>query len=132
MKLSLWVAPIASIALLFGTIGAAQATGQWVTSGRAAVVPGAAITVDDVKGWMTIGEAATGLGVPADEIIGLLGPQAPGGTPVTAGTAFKDLEGLVPGFELTDFRAVLRAHLGQAPPTAEPTPQRTPKRTGAR
>lgn len=126
MRISLWVAPVASVALLFGGVGIAQGTGQWVTSGRQAVVPGVAITVDDLKGWMTIADAATGLGIGPDEIIALL-PAAPDGTTITAATAFKDLEGLVPGFELTAFREVLRVHLAGG--TVSSAPASAPKPT---
>ena len=54
MNLTVLVAPVASVALLFGSIGVATLTGDWVTSGRQQVVAGQALTVDDLKGWMTL------------------------------------------------------------------------------
>lgn len=105
-----WIAPIASIAVIAGTVGVTQATGLWVTSGRQVVTATAGMSVDDLKGWMTLQQAADGLGMPVDELIGLL--DAPPGVDIAPGAAFKDLEALVPGFELSAFREVLRGRLG--------------------
>ena len=104
-----WIAPVVSLAIMVATIGVSEATGAWVTSGRQVITTGTTLTVDDLKGWMTLQQAADGLGLPVDEVIGLLGAR--GGSGVTPGTAFKDLESLVPGFGLTTFREVLRARL---------------------
>jgi hypothetical protein len=102
--------PLLSLALFFGAIGVAQAAGWWVTSGRQAVAVGE-MTIDDLKGWMTVQQAADGLGVPADDLVGLVG--APTGSGVTAATAFKDVEGLVPGFDLTAYRETVLGYLAQ-------------------
>lgn len=129
MNLTVLVAPVASVALLFGSIGVATLTGDWVTSGRQQVVAGQALTVDDLKGWMTLQQAADGLGLPVGSLIALVG--APDGV-LTPATAFKDVEGLVPGFELTAFRDQLTALLaGGAAASAEPsaTPQPAPAPT---
>ncbi len=110
-----WVAPVASLAIMAATVGISQATGTWATSGRQVITAGTSITVDDIKGWMTLQQAADGLGLPVDELIGLIG--APAGVAVTPDTAFKDLESLVPGFELTTFRELLRARLAGVVPS---------------
>jgi hypothetical protein len=107
--------PILSLALFFGAVGVAQAAGWWVTSGREAVAVGE-MTPDDIKGWMTVQQAADGLGAPAEGLVDLLG--APAGSGVTAATAFKDIEGLVPGFDLTAYREKVRAHLDPRAGTA--------------
>ena len=104
-----WIAPIASIAILAGTVGATQATGMWVTSGRQVMTATTVLSIDDLKGWMTLQQAADGLGVPVAELIDLL--DAPPAVDVAPSTAFKDLESLVPGFELSALREVLRARL---------------------
>ena len=110
-----WIAPVVSLAIMVATIGVSEATGAWVTSGRQVITTGTTLTVDDLKGWMTLQQAADGLGLPVDELIGLIG--APAGVTVIPGTAFKDLEALVPGFELTAFREVLSARLAGVVPS---------------
>lgn len=130
MRVRLWVVPIVTIALLFGAWGIGRATGVWSTSGRQQIVLGQQITVDDIKGWMSIQQAADGLGIQPEEIIGLL--DVPAGTVVSPQTLFKDLEGLVPGFELTTFRPMLSAYLSgsPAPPTMAPATPATGTPTG--
>ncbi len=113
MKLSLWAAPVVSVAVLFGSVGVATITGDWVTGGREQVVQGVRLAVDDIKGRMTIQEAADGLGVPASEIIRLIG--APDPNSLTPATAFKEVEAIVPGFELSAFRERLRSLQSPAP-----------------
>ena len=126
-----WVMPLLAVVLLFGTIGIAQASGNWVTSGRSAAgmgmgggggdgsgagsgsgagggggaekaVTAGTLAPADLKGWMTLQQAADGLGMPLADLLALVG--APAGSGVDGGTAFKDLEALVPGFSLSDFR----------------------------
>jgi hypothetical protein len=140
---AVWVAPIATVAILFGSVGVAMATGGWVTSGKQVITATTRLTVDDLKGWMTLQQATDGLGVDVQALIGLVG--APAGVTVTPATAFKDLEGLVPGFELGDFKERVRAlpglpgatsaptaSGGGGPATPAPAPQPTPSgsRTG--
>ena len=119
MKVSLWVSPIVSVVVLFGSVGVATITGDWVTGGRQQVVQGVRMSVDDIKGWMTLQQAADGLGIPVAEVTELIG--APEDVSLAPSTAFKGVEALVPGFELTTFRDRLRAHLSgdpAAPPTS--------------
>ncbi|MDV3222441.1 hypothetical protein, partial [Intrasporangium sp.] len=104
-RTSRWLMPALSLVLFFGAIGVAQAAGWWETSGRAAV-PAGQMVVDDLKGWMTLQEAADGLGVPVDDLVALVGADE--GAGVGPDTAFKDIEALVPGFELTTFRETVR------------------------
>lgn len=105
MRATVWVAPVASVVILFGSVGIAQATGGWTTSGRTAVVQ-ADLTADDVKGWMTIQQAADGLGVPVAAIIDLIDP--PEGVVLEPGTALRDVEAVVDGFSLAALREKLR------------------------
>ena len=114
-----WLIPLMWVLVVFGTIGASQAAGWWVTGGRQEVSAGG-IGVDDLKGWMTVQQGADGLGVPATVVLEAIAD--PTGT-VVPSTAFKDVEAIVPGFSLDDFREVLRARLGgSAPPSVAPTP----------
>ncbi len=123
MKLR-WVLPLVWVAVLFGTIGVAQATGGWEVSGRQEVVNGT-LAPADLKGWMTVQQAADGLGVPVSVVIGAIGD--PAGV-VTPAMAFKDVEAVVPGFSLDVLRDTLTAQLGgaSAAPSASPPPTSAP------
>ena len=103
-----FVMPAMALALFFGTIGVSQATGSWVTSGRQQVGAGTPLGTADLKGWMTLDQAAEGLGMPVADLIGMVGAPADA---VTAATAFKEIEAIVPGFSLTTFRAAVQARL---------------------
>lgn len=118
MKVSLWVTPVVSAVVLFGSIGVATISGDWVTGGRDQVVRRAQLTVDGVKGWMSLQQAADGLGVPVATLIELI--DAPEGASLSAATLFKEVEAQVPGFELTSFRDRLRDYLatGSSPAPA--------------
>ncbi len=115
MKVSLWVTPVVSAVVLFGSIGVATISGDWVTGGREQVAQKTRLTVDDVKGWMTLQQAADGLGIPVATVIELIDPADAAGLGPT--TVFKDVEAKVPGFELATFREQLRGYLaaGSAP-----------------
>lgn len=138
MRVSRWVVPVVSVLILFGGVGVAQASGWWITSGRQALVPGAQMTVDDLKGWMTLQQAADGLGLTLADIVAEIGP--PAGVELVAETAFKDVEGLVPGFSLADLRERLRTRLTRSPeaeppeapaPSLSVTPTHQPATAGA-
>lgn len=117
MKVSLWLTPVVSAVVLFGSVGVATVTGDWVTGGREQVVQSTRLTVDDIKGWMTLQQGADGLGVPVSTLIELI--DAPVAADLRPSTLFKEVEAQVPGFELASFRDRLRAHLG-ADPAAMP------------
>ncbi len=123
----LWLVPLVTIAALFGGYGIASATGTWVTSGKTTVTAGTRLSPTDLKGWMTLQQAADGLGIDVALLIRLL--EAPDGTTITGDTAFKDLEALIPGFDLTTFKARLSGVLqpeGTAPAPVRPaTPDTT-------
>ncbi len=114
MKVSLWVGPIVSAVVLFGSVGVATLTGAWVTGGREQVSQSTRLGVDDLKGWMTLQQAADGLGIPVATVIELV--DAPDGASLAPSTPFKEVEDQVPGFELSTFRDRLRAHLAGGPP----------------
>ena len=72
--------PALVILALFGTIGIAQATGAWVSTGKE-LVENKALTADDLRGWMTIQQVADGLHLPVETIYQLAG--VPAGAAVT-------------------------------------------------
>lgn len=113
-----WISPIVFIVVMLGGVGIAQVSGAWITSGRQVVAAGQ-LTVDDVKGSMSLQIAADGLGVTVDDLVALIEP--PDRNALLSGTLFKDIEALVPGFELTSFRDKLRAFLAARNGTAAPT-----------
>ena len=69
MKVSMWVSPVISAVVLFGSVGVATITGDWVTGGRQQVVQAARLSVDDIKGWRTFQQAADGVGIPVATLI---------------------------------------------------------------
>lgn len=127
MKRLTWISPIVFVVVMLGTVGVAQLSGAWVTSGKQVVAVGK-LAVDDVKGSMTLQVAADGLGVTVDDLVTLINPSDP--SLLTPSTLFKDIEALVPGFDLAAFRETLRAFLaGRASPL--PTPSASPTATAA-
>ena len=111
---------------MLGGVGVAQLTGTWITSGKQVVAAGQ-LTADDVKGSMSLQVAADGLGVTVDDLVTLIEP--PDRNALSATTLFKDIEALVPGFELTTFRDKLRTFLATRNGAPLPTP--TPAATAA-
>src|SRR5450759_5086228 len=102
-----WIAPLVFIAVMLGGVGVAQATGAWITSGKQVVAVGQ-LAPEGVKGSMTLRQAADGLGMPFAELVTLVNPPDP--SLLTPATAFKELEALVPGFDLATFRETLRTY----------------------
>jgi hypothetical protein len=115
-----WIAPIVFIAVMLGGVGVAQATGTWITSGKQVVAAAGQLAVDDVKGSMTLQQAANGLAIPYPELVSLINPPDP--NVLTPATLFKDLEALVPGFSLTTFRETLRSYLAAGSGSSAPVP----------
>ena len=118
-----WIAPILFIAVMLGGVGVAQATGAWIATGKQVVVAGQ-LAPDDVKGSMTLQQAADGVGIPFAELVTLIKPPDPG--LLTPSTAFKDLEALVPDFDLSTFRETLGAYLAARNGTPLATPTTAP------
>jgi hypothetical protein len=115
-----WIAPIVFIAVMLGGVGVAQVTGTWITSGKQVVAATGQLAVDDVKGSMTLQQAADGLGIPYPELVSLINPPDPNA--LIPATLFKDLEALVPGFSLTTFRETLRSYLAAGSGSSAPVP----------
>jgi hypothetical protein len=123
-----WLSPIVFVAVMLGGVGVAQLNGAWITSGKQVVAAGQ-LSADDVKGSMSLQVAADGLGVTVDDLVTLIEPPNRGA--LSAATLFKDIEALVPGFELTAFRDKLRASLAARNGVPVPTPTPTATATAA-
>lgn len=129
MRLNPFFLPGLAITLFFGTVLSAQAAGIWSTSGRDATVL-ETLTPADVKGWMTLRQVSDGLPIPLDALYALM--EIPADIPPE--TALKDLEPVVPGFEVSVLRDRLTAWQAGAagagaatplPMTATPVPPAT-------
>ena len=73
MKLNVYVYAALVLALFFGAIGGAKAAGLWSVSGKVTaagekVLP-AGTNVDEIKGWMTLGDVSKAYGVPVEEML---------------------------------------------------------------
>ncbi len=136
--LNRWLLPTLALVVFFGVVGIASTTSAWVTSGRTLVAegsgagggsgesgepgagqgPGAeregpvagSVSPDDLKGWMTLRQAADGLGIPLADLVAAIGPPAE--VTLQPQTPLKDVEKLVPGFSLNGLRAKLAAGPG--------------------
>ena len=116
MRLNPFFMPALSITLLFGTVFGAQAAGVWSTSGRDTSALDA-LTPADVKGWMTLQQISAGIPIPPDELYSLMGIPSD----IPAETALKDLEGVVPDFEVSVLRERLTAWQAGGATLPDPT-----------
>jgi len=136
MRVNRFLMPLIVIVALLGTTLIAQAAGFWSTSGRTSIDP-ESMTAADIKGWMTLQQVLDGLNISKEAL------YAVGGIPldIPTETALKDLEGIVPDFEISTLRDKLAAPANPiaplAPseatplpePTATPQPMSTPVHT---
>lgn len=121
MRVNPLLVPVLFVTILLGTVFGAQTLGLWSTSGRTSANL-AALTADDVKGWMTLRQIMDGFQIPKAELYPLA--NIPLDVPET--TAVKDLEGKLPGFETSTLRAALKARGAAPTPAAPPLPTATP------
>ena len=99
-----WVAPVAFLAVMFGGVGVAQATGQWITSGRLqpATDTSAAPTV---TGQQTLRQVASTNQVDLAALVAALGLPSD----VDVDQPLKELHSEPPGFEMQDVRDAVTA-----------------------
>jgi hypothetical protein len=73
MKVNPFVFGMLILVLFFGVIGAAKATGTWSVSGKLSSTGEKALptgqSVDEIKGWMTLGDVSKAYNVPVAEIL---------------------------------------------------------------
>ena len=111
MRLNPYIFGVLALVIFLGTVAAAQIGGYWSVSGKVTgsgekVAPTGA-NVDEIKGWMTIGDVATAYQVPLAELLTAF--NLPPDTPPT-----KQLKELESGtFSVTALRAWLKQRLGQ-------------------
>jgi hypothetical protein len=132
MRVNPLLVPVIVIAALLGSSLIAQAGGFWSTSGRTSVSMDN-LTAVDLKGWMTLQQVMDGMKISKEQL------YAAGNIPlaVPVSTALKDLESIVPDFEVSTLREKLGAPTGYVPeemmsgdhdmePTPIPQPTATP------
>ena len=126
MRVNRFLMPIIVIVALLGTTFIAQAAGFWSTSGKGSIDL-ENMTSADIKGWMTLQQVMDGLKISKEEL------YAVGGIPldIPTETALKDLESIVPNFEISTLREKLAAPANPIEPLApiEPTPLPQPTTT---
>jgi len=121
MRVNRFLMPIIAIVTLLGTTLIAQAAGFWSTSGRDSTDL-QNMTAADIKGWMTLQQVIDGMQISKEEL------YAVGGIPldVPTETALKDLEGIVPDFEISTLRDKLAAPANPIEPVPQPTATSVP------
>ncbi len=124
MTVNKYLMPLLAILALFGTIGVAQATGNWVSTGKE-LVDSQNLTSDDLRGWMTLQQAADGLHLPIETIYQLAGVADR--AKIAPDTPLRQLEGTVPGFDVNSLRGAVAAYLtgngnGKAVEGGQPAP----------
>lgn len=142
MRVNKWFVPVLAVALLLGTVGVAQATGWWIVSGKSMVDVQNMTSSADIKGWMSFQQIADGFGLDTATLYAELGLPAD----LPPATALKEMEAIVPGFEVSTVREAIDAYLSEdgtaadaaerefaqpesaatAPPTVPPTVPPTP------
>ncbi len=117
MRVNPFMLPLIVLVALFGTIWAAQAMGQWTTSGRVAIDP-STMTAADLKGWMTLQDVMDGLKLSQADLYAA--GKIPADVPPSA--ALNKLESLVPGFSVTTLRTALTDTPSSSAPSAPAEP----------
>jgi hypothetical protein len=124
MRVNRFLMPVIVIVALLGTTLIAQAAGLWSTSGKDSTDL-ENMSAAGIKGWMTLQQVMDGLNISKEEL------YAVGGIPldISPETALKDLEGVVPDFEISTLRDKLAAPANPieplAPSEVPPPPQPT-------
>ncbi|MBP7694819.1 MAG: hypothetical protein KA764_23045 [Anaerolineales bacterium] len=117
MRLNPFFMPVLVIGLLLGTVAGAQALGQWSVSGKTSVNL-EQLTPADLKGWMTLQQVMDGVAISQADLYALMAIPAD----IAPTTALKDLEPIVPGFEVSLLRERLAAWQSGEPVPAAETP----------
>jgi hypothetical protein len=99
------------LAIFLGAVGIAQATGNWIVSGKQMIDIEQMASSAEIRGWMTLEDLARGLGIDLPALYTVTGiPDT-----VPPATALKDLEQIVPDLEVSGVRDAIAVYLGEAP-----------------
>ncbi len=132
MTVNKFLMPFLVIASLFASVAVAQVAGGWSVSGKQLLDVQELSSGDDVRGWMTLQQLSDSFGIPQDTLYSLLGIPPD----VSFETALKDMESILPGFEVSTVREAINNYLFhgetlEAVPDFEltPTPEGTVDQT---
>lgn len=112
MTVNKFLMPILVIATLLGSAVVAKATGDWSVSGREMFDTQNLTAGEDVRGWMTLEQLSQGFAIPLDELYAILAIPVE----VEPNTALKDLEKVLPDFEVSVVRDRIEDYLNQPSP----------------
>ena len=94
---------IAVVLIFFGGVGITKVLGIYETT-RAQITSNSRITVDEIKGYMTIEDLATGLNMELDEVYTKLNIP----TTISKDTKLKEISNYLPDFETEDAKEALK------------------------
>jgi len=112
MTVNKYLMPFLVFLALFASVAMAKAAGAWSVSGKQLLDVQELSSGDDVRGWMTFQQLSDGYGIPKDTLYELL--VIPPEIPVD--TALKDMESILPDFEVSTVREMIDTYLEQAQP----------------
>lgn len=107
MRVNKFSLPILTLLALFGAVFTAKAAGIWTVSGKQSIDVQSLSSAEDIRGWMSFEELSTGYNIPLPRLYQLL--NIPDDIPPE--TALKDMEGLLPDFEVTVVRDLVAEFL---------------------
>jgi hypothetical protein len=109
IRVNKFLMPVLVVLTLLGSVWVAKAAGLWQTSGRGQVLLDDSGQPDPagIKGWMTLDDLSETYGAPLEDLYVMIGA----GPDLPSGTALKELEAVVPGFEVSAVRAGVAAYL---------------------
>jgi hypothetical protein len=109
MSANRYLLPILVILSIVGSYAAAKTNGNWSVSGKQTINTDNLSSSENVRGWMTLEQLSVGYGIEQNELYKLLGIPAE----ISPETALKDLEGMIPNFEVSSVRESLAIFLGE-------------------
>jgi hypothetical protein len=112
MTVNKFLMPALVIVTLLGSVVVAKATGDWSVSGREMIDMQNLAAGADVRGWMTLEQLSQGFGIPLVDLYSTLAIPAD----VASDTALKDLESILPDFEVSSVREVIDNYLDSPSP----------------
>ncbi len=107
MRVNKYVMPVIMIVAMFAVVLVAQAAGAWQVTGSTKIVPMTAAGRPDpeaIKGKMTLDEIIQTYGMSQPDLYAALGLPADTAT----STAVKDLESVIPNFEVDVVRQAVK------------------------
>jgi hypothetical protein len=120
MRVNKFLLPILVLVTLIGSAVTAQLSNNWAVTGKDQVNVDH-LTSEDIRGWMTIQQIADGFDLSLDELYDLL--ELPSDIPYD--TALKDLEKILPGFEVNNVKEAIEPNTILSTADISPTPTPT-------